>query len=335
MSNSDEAPTRLLMAMTPDRALDVCDDQTRHRLESRFEVVWASDTLDAQELGRLLPGTQIVITSWGTPRLPADLLSEGGGPHVVAHAAGSVKRLLPRERVGNGLEVFSAAGRIAWSVGEYCLAACLTMLRSLPAYDASVRTQGWRPAGVRGQELRGRRVALIGASSTARAFRALLQPFGADVVVYDPYLRPDSAKALGVRAVSLEEAMASSIVSVHVPDVPATTGMISSAMLARMPDGGLLINSSRAAAIDMAGLEPHILSGRLQAALDVYETEPPELSASLRAASGVLLTPHIAGDSVQGHQALVGYVLDDVVDFLESGHRGPSWVDPAAWDTAA
>lgn len=327
--------TTLAMAMTPTRAADVCDEETRALLEDRFEVRWAGDHLDQAEVARLADGAEIMITSWGTPSLPAELFSDGG-PRIVAHAAGTVKRLVPAELVGDRLTVFSAATRIAWSVGEYCLAACLTLQRRLPSYDARTRAGGWKPAGeFRGRELRGRTVSLIGASSTARAFRSLLAPFGARVLVYDPYLDQERARELDVTPVDLPAAMNADVVSIHVPDLPATKGMITADLLARIPDGSVLINSARAGAVDQAALEREALSGRLRIALDVYDPEPARLSPELIASPDVLLTPHIAGDSLEGHLALVRYVLDDVIAFLEDGARGPSWVDPQRWSLLA
>lgn len=323
------------MAMNPTRAADVCDPQTRELIEDSFEVVWADQDLDETRLRDLVAGAEVVITSWGTPPLPADLFDADTGPRVIGHAAGTVKNLLPVDVVGRKVEVFSAATRIAWSVGEYCLAACLTMLRGFPAYDADLRAGGWRTAGVRGQELRGRTVGLIGASSTARAFRTLLAPFDADVVVYDPYLDAERAATLQVRPVSLNEAMASDIVSVHVPNLPATEGMITAELLAQVPDGGLLINSARASSVDLDALHREITSGRINVAIDVYRPEPPVLPDELIGLRNVLLTPHIAGDSVQGHLALVRYVIDDVIAHLANGAKGPSWVDPAVWGIAA
>jgi phosphoglycerate dehydrogenase-like enzyme len=53
------------------------------------------------------------------------------------------------------------------------------------------------------------------------------------------------------------------------------------------------------------------------------------------AAPNLLLTPHIAGDTVEGHLALAGYVIADVLRWLDDGVRGPSFVDPAVWAIAA
>lgn len=71
------------------------------------------------------------------------------------------------------------------------------------------------------------------------------------------------------------------------------------------------------------------------AALDGYEVEPQVLPADWAECDHLLLTPHVAGDTVQGRQALPRYVLSDVLAWLADGTRGPSFVDPSMWSIAA
>lgn len=322
--------TVLTMAMTPARAADVCNAATRALLEERFEVRWASASLDAAELAQLAAGSDVLVTSWGTPHLDTALFTGSGAPSVVAHAAGSIKWLLDPEVLHGGVTVFSAGTRIAWNVGEYCLAAALASLRRLPEFDASLRGGAWQPAGLRGRELFGRRVGILGASSTARAFIELLRPFRCEVTVYDPFLSPERAEQLGVTLGSLADVVRSDIVSIHVPDLPATESMVTAELLASMPDGALLVNSARGPAVDTAALERELASGRLRAVLDVFPVEPVMLTSELAGAANVLLTPHIAGDTVEGHAALTGYVLADVLQWLDHGTLGGSHVNPAS-----
>ncbi|MHA7271038.1 NAD(P)-dependent oxidoreductase [Arthrobacter sp. HLT1-20] len=326
--------TVLTMAMTPARAGDVCDQQTRTRLEDLFEVRWASDTLGPDELASLARGSDVLVTSWGTPHLAAGLFDGDDAPSVIAHAAGSIKWLvdgsvLDGSAANRHVTAFSAGTRIAWSVGEYCLAATMTLLRRLPEFDQNTRAGLWQPAGLRGRELRGRRVGIVGASSTARAFIELLRPFQCNIAVYDPYLSLAKARQLGVTLASLGEVTQADIVSIHVPDVPATEGMITAKLIAAMRDNTVVINSSRGLAVDNKALERELARGRLQAALDVYPTEPPRMSKAMLGADNVLLTPHIAGDTLEGHASLVGYVLTDVLQWLEHGTLGAGYVNPA------
>ncbi len=327
--------SKLAVVMTPERADDVCSPQARALLTARFEVSWAGSDLSQEAVAELAAGSDVLLTSWGTPHLDKSLWADGNGPKVVAHAAGTVKKLIDPVILEQGVAVFSAGTRIAWSVGEYCLASMLTLARRLPQFDQALRQGGWKQPQLRGGELAGQTVGILGASSTARALITLLKPFGCDIAVYDPYLSDERAAALGVRTAELDETLQSRFVSIHVPDVPETRGLVTRKHIEQLPDNAIVINSSRGPAIDQAALLEHCLDGRLFAALDVYDPEPPKFGPDVLAASNLLLTPHIAGDTVEGHLALAGYVLDDVLKWLDGGVRGPSFVDPAVWSIAA
>ncbi|MEU4194399.1 hydroxyacid dehydrogenase [Kribbella sp. NPDC026611] len=339
---------RLAALFSPERATDVVDPDTRRWLEDRFEVVWATSAhavgsgsaakppaLDPAAVPELAAGADVLLTSWGTPSLGKELWSDGAGPKVVAHAAGSVKNLIDPAILDQGVAVFSAGPRIAWSVGEYCLASMLTLARRLPRFDGAIRAGGWKQTEYRGHELAGAKVGIIGASSTARALIMLLKPFGCDVVVYDPYLKPEHAAELGVRIATLEEAASGRFLSIHVPNVPETKGMITRALISDLPDGAVVVNSSRGPAIDQQALLDHVLQGRIYAALDVYDPEPPNFNGDVLSAQNLLLTPHVAGDTAEGHLALARYVVEDALSWLDTGSRGPSFVDPATWSIAA
>jgi phosphoglycerate dehydrogenase-like enzyme len=338
----------LAVLMSPERAADVIDAPTRQLLEDRFEVTWATTAhttghgspakppaIEPGAVAELAAGADVVLTSWGTPHLGKELWADGNGPKVVAHAAGTVKNLIDPVVLEQGVGVFSAGPRIAWSVGEYCLASMLTLARRLPRFDDGIRNGGWKQSAFRGHELAGAKVGIVGASSTARALITLLKPFGCDVVVYDPYLSADRAAELGVRLADLPEAAASTFVSIHVPNVPETKGMITRELIENLPDGAVVVNSSRGPAIDQQALLDHALDGRIYAALDVYDPEPPTFDPKPLQSPNLLLTPHIAGDTAEGHLALAGYVIRDALKWLADGTRGPSFVDPARWSIAA
>jgi phosphoglycerate dehydrogenase-like enzyme len=96
-----------------------------------------------------------------------------------------------------------------------------------------------------------------------------------------------------------------------------------------------VVNSARAASIDNVALVAAATAGRLFAALDVYEVEPQVLPTDWAECDHLLLTPHVAGDTVQGRQALTRYVLNDVLAWLANGTRGASFVDPSLSSIAA
>lgn len=323
------------VAIAPDRLPDVITPQVRSALAERHDCVWATDDLGPTGLAELVAGRDLVVTSWGTPPLDLDVLGDRV-PGAVAHAAGTVKRLFTTpDRVLSGeVAVFSGAARIADSVGEYCLLAALHQLRQIGTFHDQVRAGGWRSeTHFAPRELYGRTVGLLGASRTGRAFARLLQPFGVDLRIVDPYLDAAGAAAMGGRCTSLEEALGSEVVSVHLPRLPETAGMIDATRLASIPDGSVVINSARSDVVDHDALLAEGASGRLRVAVDVHPVEPVPSTDPL--GDGVLATPHIAGFTTDCRQALVGHVVAAVEEWWRTGEDGPDRVQPAAWEQLA
>jgi phosphoglycerate dehydrogenase-like enzyme len=153
-------------------------------------------------------------------------------------------------------------------------------------------------------------------------------------LAYDPYVNSKQAAELGVRLGALEDVMARPVVSIHLPQLPATKGLISREQLARLPDDAILINSSRGSVIDEDALIDELSAGRIRAALDVYETEPLPKTNLMRKLPNVFLTPHIAGATEQGHLSLMRCVVEDIINAAE-GRPTCCEVNPKRWEILA
>jgi phosphoglycerate dehydrogenase-like enzyme len=281
----------------------------------------------------VIEDAEIILTSWGSPKITLEMLAQAKRLRYIGHAAGTVKRRIPKQVFTEGISIYSAGSRLAWGVGEYCLAALMTLLRRLPQFEANIRSGGWKLNKVRGQELFGKTVGMVSASSTGRAFIQLLKPFQVNILLYDPYLSEQRAEKLGVRKASLEEVMSCPIISVHAPSIPATENLVHAELIRRIPDGSILINSSRGAVLDENVLFTELETGRFYAALDVF-TNNPSKDSLLRKLDNVLLTPHIAGDTVEGHLALMKEVVTDIMR-KERGEPTQFEVREHMWDIMA
>lgn len=325
------------LVLPPAARLDmVCSAACRRLLEQECDPVWNETGADytPEQLAPLLADAELIVTSWGSPLLTEELLREAPRLRYIAHAAGTLKRRVPDNVLESGrVRLFSAAPRIARSVGEYCLAALLHLLWRFPQMDAQVRSGLWKN-GALGRELRGQTVGIVSASSTARAFIDLLQPFGVHIRVYDPFLSPVAAEQLGVVSVSLEDVMQCPIISVHAPSLPETKGLLTAELLRLIPDGAIFINSSRGAVLDEAALTAELATGRFVAALDVLQQEPPQPDHPLFGLGHVLLTPHIAGMTVEGCLSLMEEVLQDVLR-AERGETTRYEIKAQAWAVMA
>ena len=217
-------------------------------------------------------------------------------------------------------------------VAEYVLFAAGTLLRRLAFADREIRAGRYQqvraqlsPAAVR--SLHSRTAGVVGLGKIGLAVARLLRAAGATVVYSDP-APPDTAAAgeLGLVRLDLDELLARcDLVTLHVPLLPATRGLLGAARLRRMPRGALLINASRGGVVDEEALASALAGGHLGgAAVDVYAEEPPPADSPLLtlppdAASRVLFTPHIAGVAYEAAQTLYSRAWANVHRVLAEG----------------
>lgn len=211
--------------------------------------------------------------------------------------------MVPIEVLNRGISVTHAAVALAPAVAEMAMLLVLLGLRHVQRYDRALKSgSAWEGQKAFGPpfELRGQRVGVISASYVGRHFIALMRAMECDIWVYDPYLTDEQAATLGVTRVPLRDLMAQCpIVSIHAPSTPETHHMLGQAEFALMPDGALLVNTARSWMTDEDALLAELRTGRIAAALDVFDTEPLPLDSPFRQLDNVILTPHVAGASVQ------------------------------------
>ncbi len=326
MSDPTNRPTVAIL-LTPQMRKQLIPPDAEARLADAATVVAPGpDELAPEALDRLVGGASAAITGWGTPTLDAALLSAHPDLRLVAHAAGSVRRLVPLEEIETGrIEVTHAAIHIGEAVAEFVMAQIFTWLRQPLALDEGMRQrEPWLALRSRllGRLLGDQAVGLVGAGYIGRMLIRQFQAFDARVSVYDPYMRPEQAEQLGIALVDLDTLLAESdIVSLHVPSLPETRHMIGAAELARIKDGALLINTARGAIVDEAALIAELGKKRFTAALDVYETEPLPDDSPLRDLGNAIVSPHAAGHTHETYHRQGANAVDEVLRFLKDEPR--------------
>jgi phosphoglycerate dehydrogenase-like enzyme len=182
-------------------------------------------------------------------------------------------------------------------VADHTLAMLLAMVRQIVALHRHAGGGGWDWRAIGSvPRLRGTTLGIVGFGRIGSAVARRAQAFGLDVAFYDPHLPSGVEKAHAVkRCESLGELIdRSRIVSLHVPLMPSTRGLIGAAELRRMKPDTLLLNTARGEVIDQRALVAAVLEGRIgQVGLDVLAGEPA-VPAELRESERVLLTPHAA-----------------------------------------
>jgi (S)-sulfolactate dehydrogenase len=225
-----------------------------------------------------------------------------------------------------GVRVFPATGANATAVAEYVIATALILLRGAYLSSAAVAQGQWpRTALSNGREAAGGTMAVIGFGGIGRLVAQLARGIGMQVVGYDPQIPADAAcwQETGARGMSFEDALrAADIVTVHVPLVESTHHLFGATQLKMLKPDAVLINTSRGGVVDESALAQALTQRRLGgAALDVFADEPLDAHSPLATAPNLILTPHIAGLTVQSNQRVSTLVASRVTDALLAGEH--------------
>ena len=257
--------------------------------------------LRAPELAALLEGAVAVVA--GTERYDAALLD--GAPDL---------RLIARTGVGlDSIDLEAARARgvaVAWtpeapadSVAELTVGLIVSLARQVLLADRELRRGVWQRRT--GWLVGARTVGIVGLGRIGGRVARLLRPFGCRLLATDPDPAAAArASEVGAALVPLEELLArSDVVTLHVPLLETTRGLIDAPRLAAMRPGALLVNTSRGEVVDEAALLLALEAGRLGgAALDVFQDEP--YAGPLAARDDVILTAHMGSCSDEGRKAM-------------------------------
>jgi phosphoglycerate dehydrogenase-like enzyme len=248
------------------------------------------------------------------PEVGADQVGDTQGvivltPSVTAQTVSQADNLLVLARFGVGYDavdveactaadvlVTITAGAVDYSVAEATIGWMIALTHNMRAKDHLVRTGQWNERSrYMGSELRDRTLGVIGLGGIARKTVDLLRGFGLNqLLAFDPFVNAETAAAIGVRQVSLEELMEQSdFVSIHCPLTEQTRGLIGADELKRMKPGAYLLNTARGGIVDENALYDALKEGRIAgAALDCFEKEPVTSPHRFAEFDNVILAPH-------------------------------------------
>jgi D-3-phosphoglycerate dehydrogenase len=225
------------------------------------------------------------------------------------------------------IHVANCPGKNSIAVAELAFAHLLAMDRNLVDGALDLRNGVWnkkRYAKARG--VHGTTLGLLGMGRIGQEMVARARAFGIDVVAWSRSLTPGAAEELGVdyAASPVEAARRCDVLSVHLALNDDTRHLVDAEVLAALPDGALVINTSRDGVIDQAALAREVETRGLRAALDVFAGEPAGGEGSLEpgifALPGVQGSHHIGASTAQAQDAVAEEVLRIVREFQDEGH---------------
>ncbi len=222
-----------------------------------------------------------------------------------------------------GIPVFNAPYSNTRSVAELVIAEAVMLIRAIPRRNWACHEGGWDKSAVGSHEVRGKTLGIVGYGHIGTQVSVLAESMGMSVRFFD--IVDKLAIGNAQSCATLEELLSiSDVVTLHVPQSPATKNMIAAEQIAAMKDGGFLINASRGNVVDIDALAAAMTSGKLAgAALDVFPKEPASnkdiFESPLRGMRDVILTPHIGGSTEEAQEGIGREVAERLVKYSDDG----------------
>jgi phosphoglycerate dehydrogenase-like enzyme len=276
----------------------------------------------------------VLLAGWKTPPLPEVLPPR---LRYVCYLPGSVRKLVTRKHLEDGLVVTNWGGSVSRVVAECALMLTLVCLRRAGHWIPAMRRPGvWKDLRVETESLFQRRVGLHGFGLVARELTRLLKPFGVEIQVCAPETDLAIYAAHGARPVSsLEELFANNEVIIELaPLNSCTVGIVTERLLRLIPEGGVFVNVGRGAVVDEAALIRVASEGRIQVGLDVYAAEPLPADSGLRGLPNVALLPHLGGPTPDRCRDAGAFGLRNLKAYA-AGHGLESVISPEVFDISS
>ncbi len=293
------------------------DARLRTLLEETVgDVVYnpSSRPLTADELHALLPGCDGYIA--GLETIDRAALNCADRLKVIARYGVGVEKVDLDAAREKGIRVTNTPGANASAVAELAVGLMLALARQIPAAVHATRAGQWpRYSGI---ALEGKTVGLLGLGAVGKEVALRAAAFRCRVIAYDPLADAAFAQAQQIELLPRHEVVAQAdFLSLHLPVLAETRGMVNTAFLARMKAGSYLINTARGELIDDDALYDALASHHLAgAALDAFTTEPPGENHRLLSLPGVIGTPHMGAHTDGATNAMGWGALNDCLAVL-------------------
>jgi D-3-phosphoglycerate dehydrogenase len=272
------------------------------REDPRFELI-TKPGLSVPDLTKALAEVDAVIVR-SAAKVPREALALTTRLKVIGRAGVGVDTIDVEAATEKGIAVLNAPAGNTISAAELTMALMLSLARRVAAADRSMKAGAWDRAKLGGSELYGKTLGLVGAGRIGGEVAVRARAFGMRVLIHDPYLHADRAKALGAELAGLDEVLSQAdVLSVHVPLTDQTTGLIGAAQLALLKPTAFVLNVARGEIIQEEALVEALRNKKIAGAgLDVYEVEPLPAEHPFRTLENAVLTPHLGASTEEAQQ---------------------------------
>jgi len=290
--------------------------------DNGFEVI-KNFTITKEELKQEIGNYDGIVIRSRT-KLTTDVLEQAKNLKVIGRAGVGLDNVDRKKAAEMDIEVLNTPEAPAVSVAEFALGLMLTLARKISYADRTTHEAQWNKSNCLGYTLDGKKLGLIGFGNIAKHLAKISIAMGMDVGVYSRFSKGqaaiDEAKKIGCSIYpSVEELLKEAqIISLHLPSSPQTENIINEERLSLMRKDSILINTARGNLIDDKALIKALKNKDIAgAALDVYREEPLKDQELIDWKENLILTPHIASQSIENQTAAATMIAEKMSNFLK------------------
>jgi D-3-phosphoglycerate dehydrogenase len=253
-------------------------------------------------------------------KVTADLLAAAPRLKVVGRAGIGLDNVDIPEATRHGVVVMNTPTGNVITTAEHAIAMMLALTRNIPTGTASLREGRWEKKNLQGREIFNKVLGVIGYGKIGAIVADRARGLRMNVIIHDPFVTPEQIQKAGFESVDIDSLYArADYISVHVPKLKNTVGMVDKGAFDKMKSGVMVINCARGGIVNENDLLDAIESGKVAgAALDVFETEPPGQSPLVNH-DRVICTPHLGASTREAQTNVAIAIARQIIDFLTAG----------------
>ncbi|MGD1970109.1 MAG: phosphoglycerate dehydrogenase [Desulfobacterales bacterium] len=286
--------------------------------EPGFEVD-VNTGLEPDALKSIIGDYDALVIRSGT-KVTEDLLESAKNLKVIGRAGIGLDNVdIPAATKRGTLVMNTPTGNVI-TTAEHTIAMMMALTRNIPWGTATLKDGKWEKKKLQGREIYHKVLGVIGFGKIGSIVADRARGLKMRVIVHDPFIPAETIEKAGFEAVSIEDLYArSDYITIHVPKLKDTVGLLDKKAFDQMKDGVMIINCARGGIVSEADLNESLKSGKVAgAALDVFESEPPGV-CPLFEIDRVICTPHLGASTLEAQTNVAVMVAEQIIAYLRDG----------------
>lgn len=271
-----------------------------------------------EQLVAAIPPYDALIVRSATP-VTREVIEAGSNLRIIGRAGATVDSIDVDAATERDVIVCNAPTSNTVTAAEYTMALLLACARNIPQANQSMHDHKWEQSEFMGVELYGKTLAIFGLGRVGSMVAERAKAFGMKVVGHDPFCSPELADKLGVelREEINDVVVDADFITVHVPRIRNTIGMIGAEQFAKMKDGVILVNAARGGIYDMRAMADFVAAGKIASVgVDMFDEEPCT-DSPLHEFPNAILSPRQASATVEAQRRAAVQIAEYVNTGLE------------------